>query len=212
MLIAACISAIGLIPRNAGSAGQAVQNVPTVSRALIWITLGLLTGLAFLIFQTLLEYRRRTHDPTWILRYQEQFDSSTMIEKRAAAADVLLSHKGKLAEIEENGDDLEVIDDVLDFFEDLGFYESGDQVSPEVVHHHFYHWIRGYWHAARPYIEAWRKRERTRWNHIEKLFEKVTAIESSETKHPPEELVMSGHDVEQFLRAEIAEREPNNGR
>jgi len=25
---------------------------------------------------------------------------------------------------------------VLDFLEDLAFYENGDQISPEVAHHH----------------------------------------------------------------------------
>ena len=62
-----------------------------------------------------------------------------MREERAVAAKAILDFKGRLANLEQNRDELSVIDDVLDFFEDVGFYERGDQISPEVAHHHFYH-------------------------------------------------------------------------
>ena len=63
------------------------------------------------------------------------------------------------------------IDDMLDFLEDVGLYRRADQISPELAHHHFFHWTRGYWQAAKPYIQAWREKEPARWSHVEELFD-----------------------------------------
>src|SRR4029077_8270466 len=88
------------------------------------------------------EYRKRKYDPTWTLKYQEMFDGMT--KERAEAARTILKNKSSLSKVEEMRDELSLIDPVLDFFEDIGFYMRGDVISPETAHHHFYHWIRGY--------------------------------------------------------------------
>jgi len=73
---------------------------------------------------------------------------------------------------------LDLIDDVLDILEDVGFYVDGDQISPEVAHHHLFYWIRGYWFAAQPYITEKQQLEPTQWDHLGLLY-KETARSSS---------------------------------
>ena len=94
-----------------------------------------------------------------------------MAVQRSHAASTLLANKGHLGEITKP--ELASMDDVLDFLEDLGFYQRADHISPELVHHHFFHWVRGYWQAAETYINAWRKKEPARWSHVEELFEQL---------------------------------------
>jgi hypothetical protein len=97
------------------------------------------------------------------------------------------------------------IDDVLDFLEDVGLYQRADHISPELAHHHFFHWTRGYWQAARTYIQAWRRKEPARWNHVEELFETICDIELNEHGGKCEQLWLSDADLDDFLRQEIGD-------
>jgi hypothetical protein len=49
------------------------------------------------------------------------------------------------------------------------------------MNHFFYYWIRGYWTAAKGYIEAGQDRrgEELRWNHIARVFEVTDEVEQS---------------------------------
>jgi hypothetical protein len=133
------------------------------------------------------QYQNRTYDPTWALRFQAVFDG--MGARRKKAADCLLRrHDGDSSSNDgPNSESLVDVDDVLDFFEDIGFYVSGGQISAEVAHHHFYHWIRGYWKASRDYIGARRQLEPGIWSHVGKLFDTTWDIESSQTNRSKEQ-------------------------
>jgi hypothetical protein len=144
-----------------------------------WIAFGGVVGVVLLIFQSYSEYCRRTYDPTWIFKFDERFYDDNMKQVRTKASKLLKKRQGNLRNTSE---DLADIDDVLDFFEDLGFYEYGDQITPEVAHHHFYHWIRGYYLASRDYIDAWRQKEPSRWEHIPELFNNTSLIEAKRTR------------------------------
>jgi hypothetical protein len=165
-------------------------------------------GLAVLLVATLVvvgcqawvEYRRRTHDPTWILKYQEMFDG--LKEGRCAAASTLIEHKGHLGDLDGKRDVLGNIDDVLDFFDDVGFYQKGGQISPESAHHHFYHWLRMYWQASRDYVEAWQRKESARWNHVGELFEITSEVEMREQQCTRLEITLSCNDLDEYLEQE----------
>jgi len=58
-----------------------------------------------------------------------------MRQERLNASQLLLNDISTPASLDDA--ELAKIDDVLDFFEDLGFYQHGYQISPEVIHHHF---------------------------------------------------------------------------
>jgi hypothetical protein len=59
-----------------------------------------------------------------------------MMDVRSRAAESLKSHAGHLRKTDLHLSD---IDDVLDIFEDIGFYLYGDQLTPEVAHHSFHY-------------------------------------------------------------------------
>lgn len=155
-------------------------------------------GLFFWLVQAWFEYRRKTNDPTWALKYQEMWDKAEgTVRPRAAKA--LQKFEGKLSEIGTYEKELADIDDVLDILEDIGFYMEGDHISPEVACHHFYHWIRGYWYNAHTYIEAWRKKEPARWRHIKPLLQAT-----AEVNHRMEKLVPTDAELKLFLEQEAA--------
>ena len=111
-----------------------------------------------------------------------------MTGQRSKAARLLRDNKAELGNLENQ--ELSSIDDVLDFLEDVGLYQRADHISPELAHHHFFHWTRGYWQAAKIYIEAWRRKEPARWNHVEELFETICDIELKEHRGQREQLLL----------------------
>lgn len=149
-------------------APQQAPAVPLWEHLVHWLIFGGSVSVLLLCIQAYFEFQRRTYDPTWILRFVDTFDSSEMKQLRAKAAKAI---KANRHDLRRRHRDLEDIDDVLDFFEDLGFYEHGGQISPEVAHHSFYHWIRGYYSAARDYLEVWQEEEPAQWEYVTELFE-----------------------------------------
>src|SRR5262249_9738850 len=138
-----------------------------------WIlfSLFIVVGLV-MVLQTRAEYRKRTYDPTWAIKFSEIFDSERMRTARAKAACALKDKDTLSSEV----------DEVLNFFEDLGFYMQGDQLTPEVAHHAFQYWIRGYYSAAYEYLKAGQEQEQSHWEFIGMLLEATNEIERERVK------------------------------
>ena len=144
----------------------------------------ILVGL--LVIKTGLEYRRRTYDPILTFEFQRMFDS--LEEARCEAAKVCKSfldippQSRKWEAVPKR--DREKVEPVLDFLEDLGFYLQGDQFSDEVVHHTFFHWIRGWYSNLECYVEYYRtvEDEMAAYEHIETLHARVSEIEKGYEK------------------------------
>lgn len=153
-------------------------------------------GAGLLAYQATSEYQQLTNDPTWAFRFDDRLYSDELKEARCRAAKIFKNNQGKLRSTDKG---LEDIDDVLDFLEDIGFYVHGDQISPEVAHHHFFHWIRGYYLAARDYIEAWQEQESASWMHIKELFETTRQIETRGKGRT----TLTAEQISEFLDSEI---------
>lgn len=171
--------------------------LPTWS--LVVIIAAVILGAWLIWYQTNLNYKRKTYDPTWGLKYQDRFDeigserlrAATLLRDKTEAELKDLSTKEKREELAE-------IDEVLDFFEDVGFYMQGDYISPEVAYHQFFHWLQGYYlSAADTYIKAWRDRESGRWKHLRELYYITCEIERKEKN------VQEKFDRDEFLVGEI---------
>ncbi len=171
-----------LFPRYGAGAAQ---NAPTIG----WLQIATISGLVLLLAVILLaatlsirhqanvEYERLSYDPTMILKWQDTFDDLCESGKVAKAATLSkeflkVNDWSKVANANE-------IEYVLDFLDDLGFYLDGNLFSDEVVHHHFYHYIRLFLQKGVFYIDQERKRlnEPKKWEHCELLLARVTAIE-----------------------------------
>ncbi len=100
----------------------------------IWIAAALLVGGLFIFVRSHAEYRKRTFDPKWISEFSKQFGEESMMKARALASQTLIDRQGKLRT---NDITLDNIDDVLDFWDEVGFYVYGDQITPEFAHQTF---------------------------------------------------------------------------
>lgn len=196
VLSAIVIPALGIWHAERSQANSAARQ-----HTLCWLIAGLFIAAGLLVLRNYLEYRRVIYDPHWAMNFQDRFDG--MKKERSRAARILREKKAELENIE--NPELEDIDDVLDFLEDVGLYQRSDYVSPELAHHHFFNWTRGYWQAAGTYVQAWRKEEPARWNHVEELFETSCDIELKEHGGKREQLLLSAADLDKFLRQEIGE-------
>lgn len=148
--------------------------------------------LIFLISRGVLEYKKRTYSLEFISKYQEDFNA--LGKERDWAARYLLKEKNT------NSDDLE---EILDLFEDLGFYLKGDQLSSDVIHHHFFHWIRLYNQAANNYIDECRRNESAKWEHLQPLWNSIAHIESVKQKCSIAQLRLSDAEIEKQLKQEL---------
>jgi hypothetical protein len=161
----------------------------------------LLIGAVFLGLQWYTDYMKRTYDPNLALLYQNRWEDECFLKRRVDAAKCIRANKNNLANIEEHARDLCVIDWVLDLLEDIGFYEHGYQISPEVAYHHFYHYIRGYWQWTEQYIKAWQSQphDKARWEYIEELYKTTSELAAKKG----ESTALGVRELEKFLKDEI---------
>jgi hypothetical protein len=135
--------------------------------------------LFLLIARARIEYKRRTYDPTLALMFNERFDSPEMRRARIQAATSLKANLGNLTRTDIN---LTGVDDVLNFLDTIGFYQHGHQISPEVAHHHFHHWVRGYHQIARDYIGRLRETEPALFEYVKELADMTADIENEQSR------------------------------
>lgn len=174
---------------------DAVQAHPAVT-GFFWALL-VIVGLVWVI-QTMFEYRRATHEPTWAMHYIELWDGDKAEKWRQTAARTLLEDLDREAPTQENFDR---IDEVLDILEDVAFYVVGGQISPEVAHHQFYWWIRGYWSASEGYVKKIIASDEPRWEHLEKLHEITSEVERK-INGEKAKTMLDRKDLESFLFGE----------
>ena len=200
---------IGAIIALIGKSQENQLNVDTVTTILhSWVFIvSVFIACILLCLKWYFTYVKLTYDPSWVMIFQKRFDE--MRKDRSETAQALRENRGKLGDVKKNRDEFAIIEAVLDFFEDVAFYVRGDQLSPEVAWHHFYHWLRGYWNASREYVEAYRKEEPKAYANIQLLFETLCQIEVGRDKDKKrEEEFMSMEDLDEFLLDEIREYEP----
>lgn len=170
-----------------------------------WVWL-LFTGLLFLLvltYQTYLKFLWEYYDPTLLMKFEEQFEEMGDDDRKRAAEKLLdIKTRDLIKDVKKNRKSLDCIDPVLDILDTIGFYVDKGKISPEVAHQHIYYWSRGYWVAAREYIEAWRRvqGEQRRWEYVESLFDAVHAVESAVIGRSKNDEL--GIDKEKFLKEE----------
>jgi hypothetical protein len=167
-----------------------------------------------IVVKTWLEYRRRTYDPTLIFQFQKEFD---LLEEKCIRAD---GAKVCISFLERSEDsrqwktvprpEQEKLEPVLDFFEDLGFYLNGDQLSDEVAHHHFFHVLRGWYSNLELYIKYYRedRKQEAAYENIEPLYERVARIEKKYQR--PILWLNSDKEKLEFLKEECGDSEPES--
>ena len=171
--------------------------VPTMAALPSWVISALIGALVLLIAHVIAEYKRRTYDPTYIFTFDKRFDD--IKKARARAASIL---KERRATLGQHAREFADIDEVLDFFDDLGFFVRGHQISPEIAHQFFYVWIQGYYEIAGPYIRAAQNKNPPQWEYIKKLYDLTFAVEKRRFKNG-RVLTLIEETIIEFLDDEI---------
>ena len=131
-----------------------------------------------LLLQTWKIYLEKTFDPeiSWHL-WGDWQDKEIRIQ-RGVAAKACLEYIKQPDNGRRNWEivkDRKALEDILDLFEDVGFFMKGHQLSDEMAQHYFGHWIIIYWMGgASDYVSNRRKGiEKSTWAHVEHAFERI---------------------------------------
>jgi hypothetical protein len=185
---------------------SAAQNNTSLSHVWPFLTGGVIIGVLFWIYQAYSEYKRQTFDPQLAIQYDLRWKGAEDIRKVAAARLLERRTQDSLTLLNDRPEELADIDDALDIIEDVGAFVANEQMSPEVAHHFFFHTARGYWNAARPYIEAMRDTQPALWRNLPILMNLTGAIESEQSgaARSDDPTILTGPEILTFLEEEKA--------
>jgi len=205
LFVAAIFSLARTMPREVDNMPTTVPESAFSCNFAPWMASAL--WVAFVVVMIILglsayfEYRRRTHDWVLVFNFVETFEK---LHRGKAASFLLDKSKGA-------SDECSALDDLLDLFEDIGFYLKGDQISSEVVHHTFEYWIRIYCQKAESYIRDKRRTEPLVWGHLDFLLNAVSRIEIRRRGGglTPQQLRLPEEELDDRLRSELRDNPDN---
>jgi len=147
------------------------------------------------------------YDPTLALHFEKELFYE-MNEQRGAAAAVLLLHAqyGDWEKVPRASD----IEPVFDFFDNLGFYLYGSQISDRVLHQSFCHWILLYYQDGCSYIRQRQDEpegEKSTWEYVEYLVKQVRDIEAAKQGCAADSLRLGPEKYKKYLLEEFDEAE-----
>jgi hypothetical protein len=175
---------------------QSEGNMPIYPSYTWWIiALIVIVGGILIALQTWSNYRTQWYDPTLALKYSDIFWSQDVIKQRKKAAEVYKKTKKWDSSVE----------DILDIFEDIGFYVKNGIMSKDIAHHFFYYWIRGYIQIADGYIKEYRSnpKQQTTYEHCVPLLEELSKVEANKMNTSTLSLHLSEEDIDRFIKEEI---------
>jgi hypothetical protein len=182
-----------------GLAFSRVAHEILLNPVILWVLLAVLAILLGL--QMNAEYQRRTYEPTWMFKFDDDFNSDDTKRKRSKAAHDLKMNQTQLRDENFKSDALE---DLLDFFEGIGYLMQGDEITPEVAHQAFYYWIEIYCSITREYIEKVQKKNPTAWECVKGLLQLTTEVEKERLKKLGRKWEpLDDTDIAKFLNEEI---------
>ena len=167
---------------------------------IFWLAVALWLGVG--VSLAIKAHRRRVFDPTLVLKFEKEFEDLSEERARAAGALLLYSLTGDWNKVPQGAD----IEPVLDFFDNLGFYLYGDQLSERVIHQSFCHWLVLYYHDGCSYIRIRQDGpdgERSTWEHIEFLITEVYDLEAAKQGCSREGLRLSPPKYKKYLMEEF---------
>jgi|MudIll2142460700_1097286.scaffolds.fasta_scaffold92527_1 hypothetical protein len=101
-----------------------------------------------------------------LMEVNDYFHSGSMLETRQKAAASLLN--------DSYDDDVE---NLLDFFEMVGYLSKRRAIKKEFIWNNISYWIIRYWYAAKGYIEKEQQKIPKRWDNMTSLFRYLSKME-----------------------------------
>ena len=138
-------------------------------------------------------------------QYLDKYDTDFMLKQRSKAAQALteyLSSTNQNWATMTNGTG--ALDEVLGFFDELGYDEIHKKISQDVAYEYFYSDVAGYYQAAEQYIAYSQKTDSpTDFENIKPLFNALNEVEFKKINKPLAESVWTKKDLVEFLKKEI---------
>jgi hypothetical protein len=188
VIIAAILSAVvPLFCKESPSVSQSVNNSPGTIQ----------TGKDVIVQQLI----NPLNASTLTKDYDAKFEGMT--KKRAQAASAILEYlsKGKWSLVANNTD---ALDDVLGFFDTMGYDEEHGSLNADVLHEYFCDDIMAYYQASADYIaEVQQKEGATAFAHIKPLFDLMVKTEANKEHTKTTEISFSNDDLVKYFKSEI---------
>lgn len=166
------------------STGAATQQVPRMNNSLLFWLVAL--GLLFVVVQTRKRYQAITYHSKIVLDLVETWEEKLDKQRTIAAKCCLEFFKpqnGDWSNIKKQHPNARMLEDILNVFDDLGFYLYFNQISDELVHHYFGHFVLLYWLAGSDaYVADYRARQPAAYRYVEELFKRVRRVEAALTR------------------------------
>src|SRR6266852_4252661 len=124
-------------------------------------------------------------DSVWQLN--EQWNSSTMLDVRSAAASGLLEQKPTAD-----------VGAVLDFFEELALLVNRGAVDEELAALQFYWPMANYWSVSRPYLQSLQRDQPSAWDDVGDMVTRLAAITAHRQRHAASQPAPSDEQLRQF--------------
>jgi hypothetical protein len=157
-----------------------------------------------LIFQWMASLHNRNVKSDLAFHFEENFDK--LHQERVAAATAINEYlaKGKNWNSVTNEDELDGLENVLSFFEELGYQLKNEQVSGDVLHEYFYSDMRTYCQESFSYMREQQKKEsKADWENVEPLFNELTRIEAKKNNTSITNCVWSDDTLKEYLKSEM---------
>jgi hypothetical protein len=173
------------------------------ARVFVWGAFGLSVVLSLLL-QIRASLHHQEYNNDLVLRYEDRYEDK-MTSQRAEAASAILDYlqEGKWDAVT-NQENLDSLEDVLAFFDEIGFYWKHGEISSDVLYEHFYFDMRMYCQESISYIHENQKIDSPAdWENVEPLFNELTRIESKRMNQSIQDCTWPTPSLKQNLESEI---------
>lgn len=204
----------GLLSRNETSPPQqhrktkkksVIRQSPKPSFVILFIVMSFLA--AATAFQGLSAYQKHTYNTDAAKYFDDKF-SDKMIHTRVSAGIALKEYRKKrdwaLVTNSTAG-----LDDVLGFFDSIGYDQQHGKMSASVAHEYFYDALDGYYRCSEIYIAKLQKTDsKTVFEYVKPLFDAMTQVESEKTGHSMSSLAWTEKDKDDWIDSEAKLKKP----
>ena len=129
-----------------------------------------------------------------LLQQDREFNGQKIVNCRKKAAVALLAgHPVGLSDV----------DDVLDFFDQVGFLLRRGAIDPEMAWHSFFCWVNRYWLASEDYIHRKQTEDKNVWADFSLLRSRLLEVELAKDPQSREaQLTSQSPQINEFFKDE----------
>lgn len=157
-----------------------------------------------LICQVTTSIHQHAYKSDLVLRFEDKFEDKLASDRAQAARAINEYLQTTNWDSVTNDEELDGLENILGFFDELGFYWKNGEIGGAVLHEHFYNDMRIYCQESLGYIRKDQKRESIAdWEYVEPLLNELTKIETTKTGKTSASCRWNKQTLQESLKAEI---------